>query len=137
MHTYSMIATHPHVRGGTNDTLVHCIDECFDCAQACTACADACLGEPAVHELVQCIRLNLDCADICVTTATVASRRTGSNEVSIRQMLEACAMVCQMCANECARHAGRHEHCRICMEVCRTCEQLCRDAAKTLAPRMQ
>lgn len=137
MHTQSIIATHPHVRGSTNATLIHCIDECFDCAQACTTCADACLGEPDVKDLVQCIRLNLDCADICTATATMASRRTGSNELSIRQMLEACATVCKLCGDECARHAKMHEHCKICMDVCRTCEQLCRDAARSVTPRMQ
>ena len=45
MHAQEIIATHPHVKGNTNEPLIQCIEECYDCAQACTACADACLGE--------------------------------------------------------------------------------------------
>jgi hypothetical protein len=62
MHAQQMIGTHPHVKGNTNDALIRCIEECFDCAQTCTSCADACLGESMVAQLTQCIRLNLDCA---------------------------------------------------------------------------
>ena len=42
MHAQEIIATHPHVKGNTNEPLIQCIEECYDCAQACTACADAC-----------------------------------------------------------------------------------------------
>ena len=90
MHVQQMISTHPHVRGNTNDALIRCIEECYDCAQTCTTCADACLGEGMVAELVQCSRLNMDCA----TIGAVATRRSGSNEAVIRAMLEACAMAC-------------------------------------------
>lgn len=123
-----MIATHPHVRGNTNDALIRCIEECFVCAQTCIACADACLGEEMVAELTQCIRLNNDCADVCISTGKVASRRTGSDQEVIRRMLDACATACGLCAAECEKHAERHEHCRICAEACRRCEQACRDA---------
>ncbi len=85
MHVQQIISTHPHVRGKTNDALIRCIEECYDCAQSCTACADACLGEQQVHQLTQCIRLDLDCADVCAATGAVASRRAGSNEEVIRQ----------------------------------------------------
>ena len=51
MHAHEMISTHPQVRGNTNDSLIRCIEECFDCAQSCTSCADACLGEEMVAQL--------------------------------------------------------------------------------------
>ena len=128
MHAMEMIRTHPHVRGSTNDALIRCIEECFDCAQICTSCADACLGEEKVQHLTQCIRLDLDCADVCAATGTVASRRTGSNEEVIRQMLSACETACRLCAEECERHAGMHAHCRLCAEACRRCERACAEA---------
>jgi hypothetical protein len=132
MRAHEMIATHPHVRGSTNDTLIRCIEACYGCAQACTSCADACIGEDMVRELTQCIRLCLDCADVCATSGTLATRRTGTNEALIRQMLEVCEAACRMCGEECERHAGHHEHCRICAEVCRACEQACRAAIASI-----
>ena len=137
MHVQQMISTHPQVRGNTNDALIRCIEECYDCAQACTVCADACLGEDMVKDLVQCIRLNLDCADVCAATGLVGSRRTGSNELVIRRLIETCAEACRLCGEECERHAGMHEHCRICAESCRRCEQACREAAGTITPTLQ
>jgi hypothetical protein len=130
MHAMEMIRTHPHVRGDANDALVRCIEECFDCAQACTACADACLGEESVQRLTQCIRLNLDCAGVCAAAGTIASRRTGSNEAVLRQMLAACETACRLCGEECGRHAGMHDHCRVCAEACRRCEQACAEAQR-------
>jgi len=132
MHAHEMISTHPHVRGNTNDALIRCIEECFDCAQICTSCADACLGEQTVAQLTQCIRLNMDCADICTATGTVATRRTGSNEEVIRHMLNACMAACRLCGDECERHAGMHEHCRVCAEACRRCEQACQQAMASM-----
>ena len=133
MHVQQMISTHPHVRGNTNDALIRCIEACYDCAQSCTSCADACLGEQMVQQLTQCIRLNLDCADICLATGAVASRRTGSNEEAIRQMLMACETACRLCGAECARHASMHEHCRVCAETCRHCELACKEALRSMA----
>jgi len=135
MHAHEMISTHPHVRGSTNDALIHCIEECFDCAQICTSCADACLGEPMVQQLTQCIRLNMDCADVCNATGMVATRRTGSNEEVIRLMLEACMTACRLCGEECQRHASMHEHCRICADACRRCEQACQQAMGSMGAR--
>jgi hypothetical protein len=137
MHVQSMISAHPHVRGSTNDALLRCIEECFDCAQVCTSCADACLGEDKVADLTQCIRLDLDCADVCLATGTLASRRTGSNEALMRMMIEACAEACRICGAECERHAGHHEHCRICADSCRRCEEACREAAQSITPARQ
>jgi hypothetical protein len=94
--------------------------------------ADACLGEKTVDQLTQCIRLNLDCADVCDATGAVATRRTGSNEELIRNMLEACALACRICGEECKRHAGEHEYRRICGESCRRCEQACQDARRSM-----
>ena len=129
MHTQQMLATHPHERGGAEDILVRCIEECYACAQACTACADACTGEAVVKDLVRCIRLCLDCADVCATTGALASRHTGSNAALVMQMLAVCETACGLCATECERHAGNHAHCRICAEACRACEAACRNAA--------
>ncbi|WP_445505074.1 four-helix bundle copper-binding protein [Microvirga sp. G4-2] len=132
MHAHEMVSTHPHVKGKTNDALIRCIEECFDCAQICTSCADACLGEQTVAQLTQCIRLNMDCADICMATGTVATRRTGSNEDVIRHMLSACMTACRLCGEECERHAKMHEHCRVCAEACRRCEQACQLALNSM-----
>ena len=132
MQTEQMIATHPDVKGNVNRALLKAIDEAYACAQTCTSCADACLAEEMVAELRQCIRLNLDCADVCATTASLASRRTGSNEEVIRQVLQACATSCTLCARECGRHASRHEHCRICAEACQRCAQACQSALESM-----
>ena len=87
----------PRARGDTNDALIRCIEGCYDCAQACTACADACLGEDTIKELTQCIRLNLDFADVCTAAGALASRRTGSDEIILKSMIDACAQACQLC----------------------------------------
>jgi hypothetical protein len=131
MHAQQMISTHPHVRGGTNDVLIRCIEACYDCSQACASCADACLGETMVQELTQCIRTCLDCSDVCFTTGQISTRRTGSNEQLIASMLETCEEACRLCAEACERHAERHEHCRICAEACRRCETACLEAGQT------
>ena len=128
MYAHDIIATHPHVRGNTNDTLIHAIEACFACAQACTACADACLGEEMVADLTQCIRLDLDCADLCMAAGRIATRRTGSDIDVMLATLQACRIACLACAEECAHHARMHEHCAICAEVCRTCAQACHEA---------
>lgn len=132
MQVHQMIASHPDVRGNTNDVLIRCIEECMSCAQICASCADACLAEEMVRDLRQCIRINLDCADICATTATLASRRTGSDEQLILRMLDVCMAACRLCANECERHADRHDHCAICVEACQQCEQACAAAIESM-----
>ncbi|MGE4078997.1 MAG: four-helix bundle copper-binding protein [Reyranella sp.] len=132
MHTSQIILSRPRTRGGINQALRRCIDECHDCAQACTRCAVACLSESEVRHLVQCIRLDLDCADLCLASAALASRRTGTNRDILRRMLEICGDGCRICAEECERHAARHEHCRVCADACRTCERACREAASSI-----
>jgi hypothetical protein len=82
--------------------------------------------------LKQCIRLNLDCGDVCAATGAIATRRTGSNEILIQNMLESCALACRPCGEECESHAEEHQHCRICAEACRRCEQACHDARNTV-----
>ena len=125
MQIQPMISTHPDVRGSVNDNLVRAIEAAYGCAA---------VSEEMVKDLTQCIRLNLDCADVCLATAGLAARRTGSNEVLIKRMLETCAEACADCAVECEKHADMHEHCRICAEECRRCETLCREAAATITP---
>lgn len=137
MHAQQMISTHPHVHGSTNEALIRCIEECYDCSQACTSCADACLGEEMVQHLTQCIRTCLDCADVCIATGQTATRRTGSNEALIASMLATCEEACRLCAEECERHAQRMEHCRVCGEACRRCERACREAGENLSPSVQ
>ena len=132
MQAHEIIATHPDVRGSTNDALIRCIEECYSCAQVCTSCADASLAENDVQDLRQSIRLSLDCADICIVTGTVATRRTGWDDEIIRRMLHVCAAACRLCSEECQRHASHHEHCRICAEACRRCMQACQEAIGTL-----
>lgn len=130
-----MIAAHPHVDGNTNDALIRAIEASYDCAQTCTVCADACLGEDEkmLPRLLQCIRLTGDCADICNAAGRIASRRTGSDEATIKEVLLACAASAKRCGDECEKHVDKHEHCRICMESCRTCEEACRVAADSIA----
>jgi hypothetical protein len=128
MHAEQITSSHPDVKGRTNDTLIACIESCYDCAQACVACADACLAESMVQQLTQCVRLNLDCADICAAAGSIATRRTGSNEQVFRSVLEACALACRLCQAECERHANQHEHCRICAAACEDCAGACQAA---------
>jgi hypothetical protein len=129
MHAEAMIRSHPALNGTVDSDLLHCIEACLDCAQTCTSCADACLGEQNVDDLRQCIRLNLDCADLCLATATIASRRTGSNGEVLRAVILSCRDACRACAAECGRHASMHEHCRVCADACRHCEDACATAA--------
>jgi hypothetical protein len=128
MRVREMISTHPDVQGSTADALLKCIEECYACAQTCASCADACLAEDMVADLRQCIRLNLDCVDICAATGSMASRRTGLNEVVLAATIRACAEACARCGEECAGHAEKHEHCRICAESCRRCAGACEEA---------
>jgi hypothetical protein len=132
MYASQMMHSHPHVKGSVNDALITSIEASYSCAQACTSCADACLGEPMVQQLTQCIRLNLDCADICAATGSVATRRSGSNDETIRNMLRTCADICVLCAEECRRHAAVHAHCRLCADACITCAQSCEQALDSM-----
>lgn len=132
MHVQAMISAHPNVKGSTNPALIQCIEECYSCAQTCVSCADACLAEPSVMELRQCIRLNLDCADICVASGSMASRRTGSDETGLIEVIEVCAKICRVCGDECGRHAVKHAHCRVCADACRRCQEACDDAVRSI-----
>ena len=134
MQVQEIIRTHPDVRGNTNDSLIACIEACYECAQTCTVCADACLAEGMVKELLQCIRLNLDCADACAAAGAIASRRTGGNEAVLVSILETCALACRECGAECMQHARQHEHCRICADACRRCEEASRSAIRSIGP---
>ena len=125
MQVQEMIAAHPNAKGRPNARLTDCIEQCYNCAQTCTSCADASLAEPDILELKQVIRLCLDCADICTPTGSMASRRTGSNVVTLRAVIEACEMACRVSADECEKHAHHHEHCRICADACLRCADAC------------
>jgi Domain of Unknown Function (DUF326) len=124
-----MIEESPNQPQFERETLVRCIEACFDCGQACTACADACLGEESVKELTRCIRLSLDCADACETTGRTLSRQFASDAQLVQSLLEACAQACRSCGDECEHHARKMnlEHCRVCAEACRRCEQACNE----------
>lgn len=124
-----MIAAHPDVGGDLNEPLALAVRHAMFCATICTSCADACVAEDM--DMRQCIRTCLDCADICAATAKVATRRTGSNEALLQEMLQLCITACDICAEECARHD--HEHCRICAEMCRECARDCRAAIDAVA----
>jgi len=124
-----MIATHPDVAGDASEPLALAARHSMLCALFCTSCADACVAEEM--DMRQCIRTCLDCADICGAMATIAVRRTGSNETVLRAMLETCIRTCELCAEECARHD--HAHCRLCAEMCRECARDCRAALDSVA----
>ena len=127
-----MIASHPDVAGDLNEPLALAVRHAMFCSAICTSCADACAGEEMVKELRQCIRTCLDCADVCDATFKIATRRTGSNEALLQEMLQLCITACDICAEECEKHAGHHEHCRICAEMCRECARDCRAAIETV-----
>lgn len=123
-----MIAAHPDVAGNLNEPLAQAVRHAMFCAAICNSCADACVAERM--DMRQCIRTCLDCADICEATYRVATRRTGSNEVVLREMLQLCITACDVCAEESARHDN--DHCRRCAEMCRECADDCRAAVEAL-----
>lgn len=132
MRVAEMISKHPHVEGHLNDSLSKAIEELLSCAQVCTSCADACLGEDNVADMRQCIRLNLDCADVCFAAASVATRRTGSNEEVIKAMLQAAVTSTRKCGDMCGEHASMMEHCRVCHESCEAARKAVEDALGTM-----
>jgi hypothetical protein len=123
-----MIAAHPDVGGDLNEALALAVRHAMFCAAICTSCADACSAEEM--DMRQCIRTCMDCADVCDATFKVATRRTGSNEVLLQEMLQLCITACDICAEECESHD--HEHCRLCAEMCRETARDCRAACETL-----
>ena len=123
-----MIAAHPEVGDDFNEPLALAVRHAMFCAAICTSCADACSAEDM--DMRQCIRTCMDCADVCDATFKLATRRTGSNEALLQEMLQLCITACDTCAEECARHD--HEHCRICAEMCRECARDCRAAVESI-----
>jgi hypothetical protein len=123
-----MFAAHPDVGGDLNEALALAVRHAMFCAAICTSSADACFAEKM--DMRQCIRTCLDCADVCDATFKVATRRTGSNEVLLQEMLQLCITACDICAEECESHD--HEHCRLCAEMCRETARDCRAACETL-----
>lgn len=124
-----MIASHPDVAGNLNEPLALAVRHAMFCSAICTSCADACLAEEMAKEMRQCIRLCLDCADVCDAAFKLATRRTGSNEIVIQEMLQLCITACDLCAEECGRHD--HDHCRLCAEMCRETSRDCKAALET------
>ena len=121
-----MIAAHPEAAGNLDEPLAKAVRHAMFCAAICNSCVDACVAEEHVEKMRQCIRTCSDCADVCDATSRVATRRTGSNEVVVQEMLQLCITACDICAEECARH--EHEHCRLCAEMCRETAHDCRQA---------
>jgi hypothetical protein len=124
-----MIALHPDAQGHVNQPLGDAVHHAMYCAKMCLSCADACLAEPM--DMKQCIRVCSDCADVCEATARLGTRRTGSNDEVLKEMLELCARACDWCAIECDKYD--HEHCRLCAQICRECAEDCRKAALSIA----
>ena len=122
-----MIAAHPDVAGNLNEPLALAVRHAMFCAAICTSCADACVAEEM--DMRQCVRSCLDCGDVCDMVMKVATRRTGSNEVVLRETLQFCVTTCDLCAEECAKHDN--DHCRRCAEMCRECARDCRAALET------
>lgn len=125
-----MIAEHPDVAGHENEALGMAVRHAMYCAAICNSCADACSAHDNAAERAQCIRLCADCSDICTATYRVATRRTGSNELVIKQMLELCVAACELCAEHCDMHPD--DHCKRCAKMCRECAEDCRKAAATM-----
>ena len=125
-----MIGLHPASAAHNNHALGDAVPHLMYCAKMSASCADACLAEHG-HDMTQCIRLCLDCSDICEATARLGLRRTGDDNVILKELLELCARMCEQCAAECERHD--HEHCKLCAQICRECAADCRNAAASLA----
>jgi len=133
-HVQEMLAAHPRKSFVTGDTLLACIQACFDCQQTCIACADACLSESDVSSLLQCIRLNYDCANVCEAAGKILSRQTAFQTAIPRAVLDACIVACRACGDECDKHAAQMAHCRVCADACRRCEQACAVLVNTFEP---
>ena len=125
-----MIAAHPGAGGEANEPLALAVRHAMFCSAMCISCADACLAEKMVEKMRQCIRTCLDCADVCEATYRIATRRTGSNELVLDEMLQLCITACDICAEECANHD--HEHCQLCAEMCRETARDCRAALEAM-----
>ena len=125
-----MISLHPNSAQHNKHALADAVHHLMYCAKMCLSCADACQAESG-HDMTQCIRLCSDCSDICEATARLGTRRTGEDNLIMRELLELCARMCDQCAAECERH--EHEHCRLCAQICRECAADCRNAALSLA----
>lgn len=123
-----MIAAHPEVAGKLDEPLALAVRHAMFCAAICTSCADACSAEE--EDMRQCIRTCMDCADVCDAAFKAGTRRTGSNEILLQELLQLCVTACDICAEECARHD--HEHCRLCAEMCRECARDCRAAVESM-----
>ncbi|GGE19789.1 hypothetical protein GCM10011529_27970 [Polymorphobacter glacialis] len=128
MSIQKMIAAHPDVAGNVNEPLASAVRHAMFCAALCNSCADACSAE--TMDMRQCIRSCLDCADICAATASVGTRRTGSNIEVMRSMFETCIRTCNLCADECSQHDN--DHCRLCTMMCRECAHDCQAALPTI-----
>jgi hypothetical protein len=125
-----MISLHPDVGETLNEPLALAVRHAMFCSAISTACADACLAKKMVEKMRQCIRACLDCADVCAATYRIATRRTGSNEIVLAEMLQLCVTACDICAEECANHD--HDHCRQCAEMCRETARDCRAALEAM-----
>lgn len=123
-----MIAAHPDAAGNPNEPLALAARHAMFSAAICTSCADACSAE--TMDMRQCIRACTDCADICGAAFKVATRRTGSNDLVLQEMLQLCVTACDVCAEECAKHDNGH--CRLCAEMCRECARDCRAAIEAI-----
>jgi hypothetical protein len=123
-----MIGLHPASAQHQNHALADAVHHLMYAAKMTASCADSCMAE--AMDMTQCIRLCLDCSDICEATARLGLRRTGDDNLILRELLELCARMCEQCAAECERHD--HEHCKLCAQICRECAADCRNAALSL-----
>ena len=96
-----------------------CIDACIKCAQICEECFTLCLLEPDVNERINCIKTLQDCSEICSTSACLMMR----NSKNIKEVCDACAVICETCATECGMF--KDEHCKSCADTCHHCANEC------------
>ena len=127
-----MIQDHPHVGDDYNSQLGEAVKHAMYGAAIINSCADACLAEDDAKERAECIRRCLDASDACTAFYRMGSRRTGSNEAILKQLLELCAQMCERCAAMCEMHDDAH--CQRCAKMCRECADYCRKAAGTITP---
>ncbi len=104
-------------------TIDHCLEECFVVVRTANRCADACLSGGQADAMADSIRLCLDAATVTAACAELMARSSRF----AGPVCGVCADVCDACAEECERHEG--DVMRACAEACRRCAQTCRQMA--------
>ncbi|MEO0501003.1 MAG: four-helix bundle copper-binding protein [Pseudomonadota bacterium] len=121
-----MLAAHPDVDGHVNDPLAETVRHAMWTAALATSNADACVAEEHIIKMRQCFRKSSDLADVATMFASLATRRTGSNQAVLKAAMSLLKTAAEECRDETARHD--HDHCA---RMNTMCEELLADIEKT------